>query len=63
MDWLNVFIGDKEKRREIRKKRIKKNKAKKTPDPKDDIIKKKKLGYKAVKTQRKKKKMLEDAGK
>ena len=62
MDWLNVFVSD-EKRKEKRRKRIKKLKAKKTPDPKEKYIKDKKVGYKAVKEQRKKKRMLQEAGK
>jgi len=61
--WTDIFVGDEKKRRETRKKRIKKLKDKNTPDPKEDYIKKKKLGHKAVKTQRKKKRMLEEAGK
>ena len=62
MDWLSIFIGDETKRKEKRRKRIKKLKEKDTPDPKEDYIKKKKLGHKAVKAQRKKKKMMEEAG-
>jgi len=62
MDWLQIVIGEKSKRRDKRRKRIKKLKKKNTPDPKEDYIKKKKLGHKAVKAQRKKKRMLQKAG-
>ena len=67
MDWLNIFVGDKTEQRKKRRKKLKKKIAKMKANPgkdtKEDIIKNKKLGYKAVKAQRKKKRMLKDAGK
>ena len=63
MGWLEIIVGNEKKRKEKRKKKIKKMKENTGIDPKEDIIKNKKLGYKAVKARRKKKRMLQEAGK
>ena len=61
--WADIFVGDETKRREKRRKRIAAMKAKKTKTSQQKMIDKKDLGWKAVKEQQKKKKMLKDAGK
>ena len=61
--WKDIFVGDETKRREKRKKRIAAMKAKKTKSSQQKMIDNKDLGWKAVKEQQKKKKMLKDAGK
>jgi len=63
MAWADIFVGDETKRREKRRKRIAAMKAKKTKTSQQKMIDKKDLGWKAVKEQQKKKKMLKDAGK
>ncbi len=63
MAWTDVFVGDEAARRKKRKKRIEKLKKRTTKSSKQKMIDKKDVGWKAVETQRKKKRMLKKAGK
>ena len=63
MGWTDVFVGDEAERRKRRKKKIDKLKKRKTKSSKQKMIDKKDVGWKAVETQRKKKRMLKEAGK
>lgn len=63
MAFKDIFVGDETKRREKRKKRIAKLKAIKKKSSRQKMIDRKDLGWKAVKEQKKKRKMLKDAGK